>query len=342
MAIVLPTSPAFMDAFFGTLLAGAVPVPLYPPVRLGRLEEYHRSTARMIQASGARMVLERSPGAAAARSGDRARPARARLPSTSPRSPRTRSATTPARSARGSRADALGLIQFSSGSTVDPKPVALTQRQLLAQLAMLEQLMPYEPGATGVSWLPLYHDMGLIGALLSSVYYPGPLTLIPPEHFLVKPALWLRAISRHRSMISAGPNFAYALCCKRVKDEELEGVDLSTWKYAPNGAEPVSVAVLARFSERFAKFGFDAKALLPVYGLSEAALAVTFSPSGRTPRSSAVDPQHLAVAREVRSGTREIASVGIPVPGTEVRDPSATRASCRRERSGGSSRAAPR
>jgi acyl-CoA synthetase (AMP-forming)/AMP-acid ligase II len=147
--------------------------------------------------------------------------------------------------------------------------------------------------------------MGLIGCLLLAVYRPGPLTLIPPEVFLARPAIWLRAISRKRATISVAPNFAYGLCVRRVRDSELAGVDLSSWRFALNGAEPVAPAVLRRFSQRFRPHGFDERALMPVYGLSEASLAVTFTPAGRGPRTLA-------------AGARELASVGAPLPGVDV------------------------
>nr|AYM52366.1 AMP-binding protein [Hyalangium minutum] len=216
--------------------------------------------------------------------------------------------------------ESLGLIQFSSGSTVDPKPVALTHAALLAQLAALEAASPLEPGMrpVGVSWLPLYHDMGLIGCLLSALYYPGNMVLIPPEAFLVRPGLWLRALSRHKGFISPAPNFAYGLCLKRVKDEELKGVDLSAWKHALNGAEPVSVETLRRFVERFERYGFSPSALRPVYGLSEASLAVTFPPASRGPRALQVDASVLAREGRVVEGSRALVSVGSPVAGIEV------------------------
>jgi acyl-CoA synthetase (AMP-forming)/AMP-acid ligase II len=157
----------------------------------------------------------------------------------------------------------------------------------------------------GVSWLPLYHDMGLIGCLLLAIYHPGPLALLPPEVFLARPALWLRAIARTRATLTVAPNFAFGLCAKRVRDEELQGVDLSCLRLVLNGAEPIAPAALRRFCERFARFGFDRRALMPVYGLSEASLAVTFSPPGRGPRT-------------VRRAGRELASVGAPVAGVEV------------------------
>jgi acyl-CoA synthetase (AMP-forming)/AMP-acid ligase II len=295
IAIVLPTGPEFMDAFFGAVLAGAIPVPLYPPLRLGRMEEFHRRTARMLRACGARLVLSdprisRLLGVAVAE---------ARPPLGLRRVEHARALISPA------SPDDLLLIQFSSGTTVDPKPVALTHANVLANVAAIETIVPTDDAQAGVSWLPLYHDMGLIGCLLLAVDRPGPLTLIPPEIFLARPAIWLRAISRKRATISVAPNFAYGLCLRRVRERDLEGVDLSSWQFALNGAEPVAPAVLRRFSDRFARYGFDARALMPVYGLSEASLAVTFTPAGRRPRT-------------IAHGARELASVGVPLPGIDV------------------------
>ena len=128
--------------------------------------------------------------------------------------------------------------------------------------------------------------MGLIGCVFPALARPSVLTLVPPELFVARPALWLRALSRHRGTISPAPNFAYALATERIRDEELEGVDLSRWRVALNGAEPVAPEVLRAFVERFARWGFRAEALTPVYGLSEAALAVTFSDLARASRSA--------------------------------------------------------
>jgi len=295
VAIVLPTGPDFVEAFFGALYAGAIPVPLYPPVRLGRMAEFHQRTARMLQACGARIVLSdarvsRLLGVAVAQ----AKPALGlrEVPHGSP-------CEDP-----GAPGE-LALIQFSSGTTVDPKPAALTHENVLANLAAIETIVPPDDAQAGVSWLPLYHDMGLIGCLLLAVYRPGPLTLLGPETFLARPALWLRAISQKRATLSVAPNFAYGHCARRIRDEEMEGVDLSSWRFALNGAEPLAPAVLRRFSERFARFGFDAKALMPVYGLSEASLAVTFTSPGRG-------------AHTLQHERRELASVGSPLPGVDL------------------------
>ena len=322
VAMVLPTGPDFTDAFFGALLAGAVPVPLYPPVRLGRMDEYVRGTVRMLEVVGARVLLSDSRirlllGGAV----ELARPALG--------------CPTVAELRDGAAAheepvtgDALGLIQFSSGSTVDPKPVALTHHALMAQVAALSQLLLVPQGSppTGVTWLPLYHDMGLIGCLLEAMYYPGNLVLLPPELFLARPALWLRALSRHRGIVSPAPNFAYGMCARRVRDEDLDGVDLSHWRYALNGAEPVSAAVQERFAAKFARVGFRAESLMPVYGLSECALAATFTRADGTKRQLKVDTDALATTGRVSAGTRCIVSVGTPIPGAavDVRDDEGT------------------
>ncbi|MGA9520666.1 MAG: AMP-binding protein [Myxococcaceae bacterium] len=314
VAIVLPTAPDFCDAFFGALYAGAVPVPLYPPVRLGRLDEYHRATARMLQAVDARIVVtDARVRLLLGQALGMARPALGMCTASELVAGKRGQAASPA-------AEDLALIQFSSGSTVDPKPVALTHRALIEQTGLLKSHLPEVPGVrtVGVSWLPLYHDMGLIGCLLAAVHWPGSLVLIPPELFLAKPALWLRTISRFRATISPAPNFAFGLCLKRVRDEELDGVDLSSWTYAPTGAEPISIQVLQRFGQRFASVGFRSEALVPAYGLAEAGLAVTLGRRGGALRAAQIDPQHLARTGEIRDGERAVASVGAPVSGFEV------------------------
>ncbi|MCB1058110.1 MAG: fatty acyl-AMP ligase [Acidobacteria bacterium] len=316
VALIYPTGKAFFDAFFATLLAGAVPVPLYPPVRLGRLDEYHRRTAAMLRAAGARLVLAdprvaRLLGETAAL----ARPALGvrrldELPDGSP--------------AAGTRAPLpadLALVQFSSGTTVEPKPVALSHRAILAQTRALNASWPGGETIrhTGVSWLPLYHDMGLIGCVFAALALGTDLTLLPPEAFVARPALWLQAISRYRATVSPAPNFAYALAVERVRDEELEGVDLSTWRVALNGAETVAPPVLRAFCDRFARWGFRREALTPVYGLAEAALAVTFSDLGRPFVGRRFEREALAEGRaRLDDAGVEIVSVGRPLAGFEV------------------------
>jgi acyl-CoA synthetase (AMP-forming)/AMP-acid ligase II len=316
VALVFPTGEEFVVALFAVLAAGAVPVPLYPPVRLGRLEDYRHRTARALAVSGARLVLvDPAVRAAIEEAVASARPplglaALAELPGAGPHIETVES-------------EALGLVQFSSGTTVEPKPVGLSHRAICAQVRILNGFWPDRDGVEhgGVSWLPLYHDMGLIGCLFTALERPsGTLTLFSPELFVARPALWLRAISRYRATLSPAPNFAYALAAERVRDEELEGVDLSCWRVALNGAEPVAPQTLERFCERFARWGFRREAMTPVYGLSEAALAVTFSEPSRPPRSRRFERN--ALARRGRAvddaAGRELVSLGRPVPGFEL------------------------
>jgi fatty-acyl-CoA synthase len=314
IALVLPTSPGFAAAFFGTLLAGAVPVPLYPPFRLGRLAEYRDATARMIGSVQASMVVtDRRIRTILGGVIELARP---------PLGCRTVEGLGRGGEIAGAVPDEkdLALIQFSSGSTSEPKPVALSHEKVMAQLAALRGSLPPEQGTPqlGVSWLPLYHDMGLIGCLLVAVDYPGPLVLIPPEAFLARPALWLRAISRHRGTISAAPSFAYSLCTARVRAEDLVGVELSSWRMALCGAEPISLEALHGFARRLAPFGFDAGALRCAYGLAEATLAVTLAPLGGGVQAQDTDPAEMARSGRVVPGSMSVVSVGQPVPGVEV------------------------
>jgi acyl-CoA synthetase (AMP-forming)/AMP-acid ligase II len=313
VALVFPTGQGFFDAFLGSLAAGAVPVPLYPPVRLGRLEQYHAQTAAMLDAVDAKLVVSeprvaRLLGETVARSRGCRLQVLADLPSEA----------RPAVSSRGP--DDLGLVQFSSGTTIDPKPVALSQRALLAQVAMLNDHWRHFPGVCGVSWLPLYHDMGLIGCVLPAVEAAAELTLIPPELFVARPSIWLRTLSRYRGVISPAPNFAYGLCLEKIADSEMEGVDLSSWRVALNGAETISAAVMRDFNSRFAAWGLRPEALTPVYGLSEASLAVTFSALERPFTSRVFDPVELAGARRAvpASTGSELVAVGRPLPGFAV------------------------
>lgn len=316
VALIYPTCREFLDAFFGILHAGAVPVPLYPPVRLGRLDEYHRRTAAMLNAAGAVLALaETRLRALLGPTLELSRPrlgcrTLGELPSAAA-APRV--ATGP---------DDLGLVQFSSGTTAMPKPVALSQRAILAQVDGINSF--WDPAAiarpTGLSWLPLYHDMGLIGCIFPTISLRSELTLFGPELFVARPALWLRAMSATRATISVAPNFAYGLCLEKIRDEELEGCDLSSWRVALCGAEPVSPAVLRAFNRRFARWGLREEALTPVYGLSEASLAISFSRLDQPFESRCYDRERLARGEAVAAEDGiELASLGTPLPGTAMR-----------------------
>ena len=315
VAIVMPTVPEFTDVFFGVVHLGAIPIPLYPPVRLGRLDEYHARTAAMLNLAGSAVLV----------TDDRA----GKLMGTTigscdvpPVIVRARSLlkAEPVPAAPVESSD-IAMVQFSSGTTGEPKPVALTHAQVLANASAILDIEPDDDGFTpsGVTWLPLYHDMGLIGCIFPALLYPASLTLIPPEAFLAKPAIWLRALSRYRGLISPAPNFAYALCTERITDEEIDGIDLSGWRFALNGAEATSPQTMREFHARFAPYGLRETALTPVYGLSEAALAVSFGDSESVFTSARFSREALSSGRgELDDEGMELASVGRPLRGFAI------------------------
>jgi len=320
VAIVLPTCPEFFYAFFGTLFVGGVPVPLYPPIRLGRMDEYHQNTARMIKVSHSRLVctnklIKRIIG----RSVAIAKPDFGII--------NVKKITGKPLDFHGSDPDKPALIQFSSGTTIAPKPVLLTHRQIIANVrAIIDRCLESYPEKEygkyhcGVSWLPLYHDMGLIGSAMLAITQKEDLTLIPPEIFIAKPAIWLRTISKYRAIISPAPNFAYSLCNEKIKDDEIEGIDLSCWHVALNGAEPVTPSTLKKFIDRFEPYGLPAHSLTPVYGLSEAALAVTFSDLESQFVSKTFNYEKLLEGfAEQDAGGEAIVSLGKPLSGYQVK-----------------------
>ena len=322
IAIFLPTSIEFMDVFLGAQYIGAIPVPLYPPMRLGKLDEFFARTAAMLHSVQANIIItnaqiKRILGQLVAKYTP---PKGVVLASSLQAQPKNIPSD-------NSEPDDICLIQFSSGTTQNPKPVALTHRQTLANVeAILRSFPPDLSTHTGCSWLPLYHDMGLIGCVFPAIAFPGKLVLIPPEIFLTKPKLWLRAIARHKAFISPAPNFAYSLCTQRIKDEDLRDVDLSCWKMALNGAEPVAPNHLRQFIARFSSFGFPSHALTPVYGLAEASLAVTFSDPNTQFTAHRFDRDQLSEGNAVESQKEhsiELASVGRPLEGffVDIRNP---------------------
>jgi 1-acyl-sn-glycerol-3-phosphate acyltransferase len=223
----------------------------------------------------------------------------------------------------------LALLQYTSGSTGDPKGVILTHANLLANVRAIGQAVDVRPDDVGVSWLPLYHDMGLIGAWLAPLYFGVPVVVLSPLTFLSRPARWLWALHRHRATLTAAPNFAYELATGKIGDSEIEGLDLSSVRAALNGAEPVLPETLERFAARYAACGFRREAFAPVYGLAEASLALTFPPLGRAPRVDRVSRETLArdgravpVPPETSANDPSVSSfvsVGTVLPGHEIR-----------------------
>jgi len=324
VAIMLPTCREYFVAFLGTVMASAVPVPIYPPARAADVGEHVPRQARILTNAHA-VVLVSFPEARIV----------ARM--LSPRVPSLRAVVTveevATRAPQGGRegrawaanADDTVLVQYTSGSTGDPKGVVLTHRQLLANIRAMGAAAEVRPSDVFVSWLPLYHDMGLIGAWLAGFGLGFTSVVMSPLVFLSRPARWLRAMSEFGGTLSAAPNFAYQLCVDRITDGELEGVDLSGWRVAFNGAETVSPETIDRFCRRFGPFGFRREAMAPAYGLAEAGLGIAFPPVGRGPVVDVIEREPFArsgravpAAADAPTAMRVVGS-GMPIGGYEVR-----------------------
>ncbi len=193
----------------------------------------------------------------------------------------------------------LAFMQYTSGSTRMPRGVMLTHGNLVDNTLFIGEAFGHQPTSLGFNWLPPYHDMGLIGGILQPVFYGGgrPSVLISPLAFIKRPARWLEGISRYRATISGGPNFAYDLCVKRIDEETREGLDLSCWEVAFNGAEPVRAETLDAFTRMFARCGFRRSAFLTCYGLAEATLMVTGIEKHSEPTHTRFDADALAEGR---------------------------------------------
>ena len=297
VALMLPTSRQFFISYAGILLAGAVPVPIYPPFRADRIEEYAERQSAILNNAGVCLLLTfRRAEAVAKLLKPRVKSLLGvadaeKLLDAAEKEPPPAPGALPAflSGSRVRKGGDIALLQYTSGSTGDPKGVTLTHANLLANMRAIAEAVQMGPNDVGVSWLPLYHDMGLIGAWLTLLLHGVPLVVMSPLAFLTRPERWLQAVSKYKGTIGAAPNFAYELCVRKISDKAMEGVDLSSWRAALNGAEPVNPETLERFTNRFSKYGFRREAMLPVYGLAEAALGVTFPPLYRGPKVDRVE-----------------------------------------------------
>ena len=324
VALMLPTCPAFFPCFYGILLAGAVPVPIYPPARPSQLEDHLRRHAAILANAGARLLI--ASGAVALPAGLLKRQVdcldgvvladellrEEREPQPVP-----------------AHADDLALLQYTSGSTGNPKGVMLTHGQLLANIRAMGEAGEVSSADVFVSWLPLYHDMGLICAWLSCLVYAVPFVVMSPLAFLARPERWLRAIHTYRGTLSGAPNFAYELCLKRIDDAALKGLDLSCWRLAFNGAEPVSPETVTHFAARFAPCGLRAEAIAPVYGLAECAVGLAATPGAgaridRIKRETFASGGRAIPADASEADAMRFVACGKPLPGYEIRIVDAT------------------
>jgi 1-acyl-sn-glycerol-3-phosphate acyltransferase len=321
VAIMLPTGKHYFFSFCGILLSGCIPVPLYPPPRAARIQEHLSRNVGILRNAGVEALITAAEILPVAR-----------LLAASVESLRV--ITTPENLAGTADPhfmvaevdeDDLALIQYTSGSTGEAKGAALTHGNLLANVRAMATVLEAKPEDVFVSWLPLYHDMGLIGAWLGSLHHGVPLVIMSPLTFLARPVRWLRAISTYGGTLSGGPNFAYELCVRRIDAKEVEGLDLSSWRVAFNGAEPVNPDTLDRFFERFKAQGFRREAMLPVYGLAENCVGLCFPQIARGPRIETISRRLLQTTEEAvpvatdDPSALRLASCGSPLPGHEIR-----------------------
>ncbi|OGA49488.1 MAG: acyl-phosphate glycerol 3-phosphate acyltransferase, partial [Betaproteobacteria bacterium RIFCSPLOWO2_12_FULL_62_13] len=319
-AIMLPTSPEYFYAYLGILTAGGIPVPIYPPARLPQIEEHVRRHAGILANAQASILVTVPEAMGVARLLEANVPGLRRVV-TGAELVAERGEPAPAHAT----AEDIALIQYTSGSTGNPKGVVLTHANLLANIRAMARVAQVSTKDVFVSRLPLYHDMGLIGAWLGSMYVGFPLVVMSPLAFLAGPERWLWAIHRHRGTVSAGPNFAYELCAKRIDDARLAGLDLSSWRIAFNGAEAVSLDTVVRFKARFAKYGLRPEAITPVYGLAESSVGLLFPPVGRGAVIERIRRKPFELQRKALPAAPDdpnplrFVTCGRPLPGHQVR-----------------------
>ncbi len=314
VGIIAQTAPSTVLTFLGCWAAGAVAVPLPLPMRAVDPASFIEQTGRRLERVGARLVA--LPGALfplvggmqgafdvlaaeeLACDGD--------LPPVHP-----------------TRED-VAMVQFTSGSTSDPRGVILTHGNILANARSISRKLGVSHRDRVVSWMPLYHDMGLIGFLITALCSGSSLVLMSPQRFISDPALWMQAINDHRATLTGGPNFAFALTCRILGSGAAGDLDLSCLRHALSGAEPVDYEVMEEFVRAGRPYGLKPQVPYPVYGLAEATLAVTFPPPGRKYRldhvsREGIEEEGRAVpARPGREGTRTLVSLGSPLEGVEV------------------------
>ncbi len=320
VALMLPTSADYFHSFFGVLLAGGVPVPIYPPLRPSQLEDHLRRQSGILKNCHAKILITVSE---ARRLAQLIKPLVETLDAVVTVAELNESDGSFQRIPRA--ANDLAFLQYTSGSTGNPKGVMLTHANLLANIRADGHGVDASPDDVFVSWLPLYHDMGLIGAWLGSLYFAVLLVIMSPVAFLTRPQRWLWALHHHRATLSAAPNFAYELCLNKIDDADLEGLDLSRWRVAFNGAEAVSPDSVLRFCERFGRFGFQTEAMFPVYGLAESSVGLCFPPPSRGPKIDHIERERFLLDGEAVPVTDpservlRFVSCGYPLPGHEVR-----------------------
>ena len=312
----------FVLTFLACLRVGVVPVPLYPPLSFGNLDAYAERTAKVLDSSGAKLLI------ASGKLQNVLWGLVDKVPSLQKLLPVEK-----LREAQGTPSyptiepEDLAFLQYTSGSTADPKGVMVTHASLVANSkGIIHEGLRLDPtkGDKGVSWLPLYHDMGLIGFVIAPICHGVPVVFIPTLRFIKRPSVWLDTVHRHRATASFAPNFAYALATRRVKDSDLEKWDLSCLRVLGCGAEPIQAETMRAFTKKFHDAcGLPTTAIMPAYGMAEATLAITLKPAPEEMVTLTIDAEHFSETGEViepaeGKATHEHVACGVPFEGHEV------------------------
>lgn len=301
--LLYPPGLDYIAAFFGCLYAGVIAVPAYPP----RNDRALPRLQAIIQDAGAALVLSTEALLSKIDSMFKRAP---ELPPLKPIATDLLIEGEAGWRVPGVHPDHLAFLQYTSGSTGTPKGVMLTHRNLLHNEAAIYERFGHADDSVVVSWLPTYHDMGLIGGMLQPLYGGFPCILMAPASFIQRPLRWLQAISRYRATTSGGPNFAYDHCVRNITSEQKAELDLSSWVLAFNGAEPVRPETMDRFAAAFAPCGFRREAFYPCYGLAEASLIVSGGKKGVAPAIQYLDKEALERNRVVPALEEGVSFIG--------------------------------
>lgn len=307
--LLYPSGLEFIAAFFGCLYAGVVAVPAYPPRRNQNLDRL-QSIVSDCQAAVALTTASLLPNLEGSLHQDAELASLKCLATDSIEADLAAAWQQPE-----VNSDTLAFLQYTSGSTGKPKGVMVTHGNLLHNSEIIYQGFGHGPDSRGVIWLPLYHDMGLIGGVIQPLYGGFPVVLMSPIDFLQKPVRWLQAISRYRATTSGGPNFAYELCARKITAEQKAGLDLSSWDLAFTGAEPIRAETLNEFAAAFAPCGFRREAFYPCYGMAEATLFVSGNIKEQPPTIQSISEEALRANQVIpvppsQEGARQVVGVG--------------------------------